>query len=90
MLVLTRKSGQKIIIGDNIEIVIIKVSGDQVSVGIEAPRKLSIYREELIREIEKENMGGVLNRKHVSMKSIAKDLKIKKKIKPIDYKKTKS
>jgi carbon storage regulator len=90
MLVLTRKSGQKIIIGDNIEIVIIKVSGDQVSVGIEAPRTLSIYREELIREIEKENMGGVLNRKNVSMQSIAKDLKFKKKIKTEDCKKSKS
>lgn len=78
MLVLTRKSGQKIIIGDDVEVTIIKVSGEQVSVGIEAPRELSIYREELIREIKQENVGGALNRKQVSVQSIAKNLKLKK------------
>lgn len=79
MLVLTRKSGQKILIGDNIEITIIKTSGEQVSVGVEAPRSLSIYREELIREIKEENVGGVLNRKKVNVKSLAKKLKLKEK-----------
>jgi len=52
MLVLTRKKEQKICIGDNIVIKILKVQGDQVSIGIEAPRSLSIVRQELLEENE--------------------------------------
>ncbi|MCP5469978.1 MAG: carbon storage regulator [Chlamydiales bacterium] len=50
MLVLTRKREQKIRIGDNVVITVLKVQGDQVSIGIEAPRSLSIVREELVKE----------------------------------------
>lgn len=48
MLVLTRKSDQKIRIGKDIFITVLKVQGDQVSIGIEAPKELSIVREELL------------------------------------------
>ena len=48
MLVLTRKREQKIRIGDDVVITILKVQGDQVSVGIEAPKSLPIVREELL------------------------------------------
>jgi carbon storage regulator len=48
MLVLTRKSTQKIRIGDDIVITVLKVQGDQVSLGIEAPRDTKIFREELL------------------------------------------
>lgn len=48
MLVLTRKAEQKIRIGNDIVITVLKVQGDQVSIGIEAPRQLQIVREELL------------------------------------------
>lgn len=48
MLVLTRKTEQKIRIGKNVVITILKIQGDQVSVGIEAPKDLQIVREELL------------------------------------------
>ncbi|MCC5833028.1 MAG: carbon storage regulator [Chlamydiales bacterium] len=50
MLVLTRKAEQKIRIGNNIVITVLKVQGDQVSIGIEAPKDLQIVREELLNE----------------------------------------
>ena len=55
MLVLTRKSGQKLIINDNIEVTILETRGDIVKVGINAPRSVSIYREEVYNEIKKSN-----------------------------------
>jgi carbon storage regulator len=55
MLVLTRKKGQTIVINDNIEVTIIDVQGDQVRVGINAPRSVSIFRKEIFLEIQEEN-----------------------------------
>lgn len=55
MLVLTRKKGQKLIIADNIEIIILETRGDNVKIGIKAPRSVSIFREELYEEIKKAN-----------------------------------
>lgn len=48
MLVLSRKVGQSIIIGDNIELMVIEVSGEQVRIGIDAPRSIRINRKELL------------------------------------------
>ncbi|MBQ7613176.1 MAG: carbon storage regulator CsrA [Spirochaetaceae bacterium] len=55
MLILSRKIDQKIIIGENIEITIIDVKGDQVKIGIEAPKNLKVFRQEVYQEILKEN-----------------------------------
>ena len=55
MLILTRKSDESIIIGYNIEVKILKVQGNQVHIGIEAPRELSIYRQEIYEQIRAEN-----------------------------------
>lgn len=54
MLVLTRKVGQSIVISDDIELLVIEVRGDQVRLGIEAPRKTPIMRKELLEQIETE------------------------------------
>lgn len=56
MLVLTRKKGQSIIIGDNIEITIVETFGDQVRLGIKAPKEISIHRKEIYLEIKEENI----------------------------------
>jgi len=51
MLTLTRKAGQKIRIGDDIEIVVREIRGRQVRIGITAPNGLPVYREELYQQI---------------------------------------
>lgn len=59
MLVLTRKKGQKLIINDDIEIIILESRGDTVKIGIKAPKNVSVYREELYDEIKKANLQSV-------------------------------
>lgn len=55
MLVLTRKKGQKLIINDNIEITVLDTRGETVKIGINAPKNVSIFREEIYEEIKKAN-----------------------------------
>ncbi len=50
MLVLTRKREQSIIIGDNVEVMVLGVSGDKVRLGITAPREVEVFRKEVIAE----------------------------------------
>lgn len=60
MLVLTRKIDQSIIIGDNIKLIVVEIRGDQVKIGIEAPRDVTVHREEVYREIQEENKRAAL------------------------------
>ncbi len=55
MLVLTRKSNQSIMIGDEIEISVLSVMGDKVRIGIQAPREVPVFRREVYLEIQREN-----------------------------------
>jgi carbon storage regulator len=55
MLILTRKLGEVIAVGDDIKIVILDIKGRQVSIGVEAPRQTKIYREELYQTILEQN-----------------------------------
>ena len=55
MLILSRKTNQKIRVGDSIEITVIEVRGDQVKIGVEAPRSVKVFREEIYDEIQREN-----------------------------------
>jgi carbon storage regulator len=47
MLVLSRKLGEKIVIGDNIVITVVKIDRNQIRIGIEAPQRVPVYREEI-------------------------------------------
>ena len=63
MLVLTRKSNQSIMVGDDIEISVLAVMGEKVRIGIDAPRSVPVFRKELYIEIQKDREfdGGSSN-----------------------------
>lgn len=52
MLVLTRKTNQSIMIGDDIKVSILSVAGDKVRIGIDAPREIAVFREEVYEAID--------------------------------------
>ena len=58
MLVLTRKKNQAIMLGDKIRVVILDVTDDAVKIGIEAPREITILRDELYRAVAVENQSA--------------------------------
>ena len=58
MLVLSRKLKQSLVIGDNVEITIVEIHGDQVRLAISAPKHISIFRKELYEEIQKANIAA--------------------------------
>ena len=59
MLVLTRKAGQSIVIGDDIEVTVLSVTGDKVRLGVEADKDVPIYRDEVHRRIAAEGEAAV-------------------------------
>jgi carbon storage regulator len=58
MLVLTRKTGESIVIGDDIVVTVLEVRSDQVRIGIQAPRRVQVHREEVVRRVEGENAAA--------------------------------
>ena len=55
MLVLTRKSNQSIMIGDDIEVSVLAIMGEKVRIGIEAPRSIPVFRKEVYVDIQRED-----------------------------------
>jgi carbon storage regulator len=58
MLVLTRKVNQSIIIGEGVEVMILEVRGEQVRIGIKAPRDVAVHRKEIFELISEENVSA--------------------------------
>jgi carbon storage regulator len=58
MLALTRRIGETIVIGDDIEVTVIAVTGEQIKLGIHAPRNISIHRKEIYLQIQEENKAA--------------------------------
>lgn len=59
MLVLARRINESIMIGDDIEVVVIDIKGDQVKLGIKAPKKITVHRKEIYNEIQQENIAAM-------------------------------
>lgn len=59
MLVLTRKPGETVMLGEDIQVKVVSVDGEQVKLGIEAPRTLKIFRKELYEAIQLENKAAL-------------------------------
>lgn len=58
MLILTRRVGEAVMIGDDVTITVLGVKGNQVRLGIDAPRSTPVHREEIYRRIKREQTGG--------------------------------
>jgi carbon storage regulator len=67
MLILTRRIGEKLIIGENVTVSILAVKGNQIRVGIDAPLEVKVYREEIYQKIQAESKPFVLNDRKTSI-----------------------
>lgn len=59
MLILTRKAGESLYLGDDIKVTVLKVQGGQVKLGLDVPKTLTVYREEVYLRIKEENLMAV-------------------------------
>ena len=59
MLALTRKKGEALVINNNIEITVLEIRGDQIKIGISAPKDVPVYRKEVYLQIQKENEAAI-------------------------------
>ncbi len=59
MLALTRKKGEALVINNNIEVTVLEIRGDQIKLGIAAPKEVPVYRKEVYLQIQKENEAAL-------------------------------
>ena len=59
MLALTRRKGESLVLNNNIEVTILEIRGDQIKIGITAPKEVPIYRKEVYLQIEDENKAAL-------------------------------
>lgn len=77
MLILTRKIGEAIAIGEDVKIIVLGIQGKQVKIGITAPEKISVYREEIFKKIQSENVKASVSLKE-DLQELARIIKAKK------------
>ena len=70
MLALTRKKGESLVINNNIEVTILEIRGDQIKLGISAPRDVSIYRKEVYLQIQEENKAALETNNAEALKNL--------------------
>ena len=70
MLALSRKKGESLIINNNIEVMILETHGDQVKIGISAPKEIPVYRKAVYLQIQKENEEVMATEKLTSLSDL--------------------
>ena len=70
MLALTRKKGESLVINNNIEVTILEIRGDQIKLGISAPRDVSMYRKEVYLQIQEENKAALETNNAEALKNL--------------------
>ena len=58
MLIITRRAGQKVMLGDDITVHVMEIVGNSVRIGVEAPKSLPVYREEIWAAVKEENQAS--------------------------------
>ena len=64
MLILTRKLGENIVIGQNISVKIVNIEHNKVQLGIQAPSTIMIYRQELVEKVSAQNKSSIVNKRN--------------------------
>ena len=64
MLILTRRVGEAVMIGDEVTVTVLGVKGNQIRVGVNAPKTVSVHREEIYERIKREQEGGADRGEH--------------------------
>lgn len=59
MLILTRRVGESVVIGDDVTVTVLGVKGNQVRIGVDAPREVAVHREEIFERIQSEENSGI-------------------------------
>lgn len=77
MLILTRKVGEAIAIGEEIKIAVLGIQGKQVKLGVTAPEKISVYREEIFKKVQQEKIKTSISLKE-DLQELARMIKAKK------------
>lgn len=70
MLALSRKKGESLVINNNIEITVLEIRGDQIKIGVKAPKEVPVYRKELYAQIEAANKEAVQSEGLRNLKNI--------------------
>ena len=58
MLILTRRVGESLMIGDNVNVTVLGIRGNQVRIGVDAPKEIAVHRQEIYERIQQEKAGG--------------------------------
>lgn len=67
MLALTRKKGESLVINNNVEVTVLEIRGDQIKIGISAPKEVPVYRKEVYLQIQNENEAALSNAEAIEM-----------------------
>ena len=70
MLALTRKKGESLVINNNIEVTVLEIRGDQVKIGISAPKEIPVYRKEVYLQIQEENKEAMSSSSLEALKNL--------------------
>ncbi len=73
MLILTRRTGESIMVGDDVTVTVLGIKGNQVRIGIDAPKDVSVHREEIYQRIQNEKRGEAVQSKNTSSQAFPSD-----------------